>query len=290
MGDSYYGDYLKTSRIIGGIMAEKRFELTTFQLRTPGLYTGDPLTIEINWEVECTGFLCNTGWGTQIIGNADGHSLKRAIIVSSVGSWGGKISKLEFHGTMPPHDAQVHLEMYNVATLELHNREKIVRDFILPNLDDFPPDPDPDDPDPGYCTEGETRCAHTLPIAERGGADPSDLMVCSNAKWVLKEKNVLECGYAPPECVEGTTRCVGTTLQRCVNERWKIVKTNALECGYAPPTPPDDGDLPPTPPDDKVKKFWDEYKWWIIGGLAIIAVAVLIIFPPRGMHLPRGGK
>lgn len=257
-------------------MAEKRFELTTFQLRTPGLYTGDPLTIEINWEVECTGFLCNTGWGTQIIGNADGHSLKKAIIVSSIGSWGGKISKLEFYGTMPPRDAQVHLEIRNVATLELHKQELITRDFTLPNLDDFPP---PEDGiEPGFCTEGETRC------------QGNDLMVCSNSKWIVKEKNSYACGYVPPECFEGTTRCVGTTLQRCVDGRWKTTKTNALECGYVPPTPPDDGDLPPTPPDDKVEKFWDEYKWWIIGGLAIIAVAVLIIFPPKGIHLPRRGK
>lgn len=265
-----------------------RFELAHWQVQTPGLWTGDPLEIVINFEIKCIGTMCFTGWDTEITGVAGGHSLTRAIFFTSIGNWGGKTSTLVFHGTMPPNDVAVHLTF--ACRVSYGAIQIIKKDFTLRNLDDFPPDPDPDDPDPAYCTEGQTRCAHTLPIAERGGADPTDLMVCSNAKWVLKEKNVLECGYAPPECVEGTTRCVGTTLQRCVNERWKTTKTDALECGYVPPTPPDDGDIPPTPPDDKAKKFWDEYKWWIIGGLAIIAVAVLVIFPPKGIHLPRGGK
>ena len=269
-------------------MAEKRWELAHITRITPGLWTGDPLEVVIEWEVKCTGTLCYGWWRTRIHATANGYSLEKAIILNSIGGWGGQTSTLKFHGTMPPHDVTIHLWMENSMPLPGVAVEIIERDFTLPNLSGVSPEPDPlDGIPPGFCVEGDTRCATAADIA--AGADPTDLMVCSNARWVLKEKNVLECGYVPEECFEGTTRCIGTTLQRCVDGRWKTTKTNALECGYVPP---EDGDLPPGPPEDesKLEKFWREYKWWIIGGLAIIAVAVLIIFPPKGIHLPRRGK
>lgn len=253
-----------------------RFELAHIAQVTPGLWTGDPLEVGIEYQIKCTGSMCFTGWDTEITAVADGHSLKRAIFFTSIGNWNDRNTSgtLKFYGTMPPHDITIHL---TVACRVSWGAIQIIKeDVFLPNLDEFPP-PEDGIP-PAYCTEGETRC------------EGKDLMVCSNSKWIVKEKNSYSCGYVPEECFEGTTRCVGTTLQRCVDGRWKTTKTNVLECGYAPPTPPDDGDLPPTPPDDKAKKFWDEYKWWIIGGIAIIAVAVLIIFPPKGIHLPRRGK
>jgi len=263
-------------------MAEERFELTLLQSKTPGLWTGDPLEVVIDWQINCIGFWCFVaGWATKIEAKADGVNLISIPKYLDLGNWGARTTTLKFAGTMPPHDVNIWIRFSEeLAIAGIPISQKIERNFTLLNNDDFPP-PEDDVP-PGFCTEGETRCAYTLPIAERGGADPDDLMVCSNAKWVLKEKNVLECGYVPPECVEGTERCMGTTLQRCVNERWKIEKINALECGYVPP----DDDVPPDDEDkDEAKKFWDEYKWWIIGGLAVIAVAVVIIQPWKGGKL-----
>ena len=271
-------------------MAEERFELTLLQLKTAGLWTGDPLEVIIEWQVNCIGFWCFVaGWSTKIEAKADGVNLTSIPKYFDIGNWGARRTTLKFAGVMPSHDVNLEIRFSEeLAIYGIPISQKIEETRTLPNLDSMPQPPDGDGP--VVCVEGDTRCATAADIA--AGADPTDLMVCSNAKWVLKEKNAFECGYVPLECFEGTTRCVGTTLQRCVNERWKTIKTNALECGYVPPTPPDDGDLPPGPPEDesKLEKFWREYKWWIIGGLAIIAVAVLVIFPPKGIHLPRGGK
>jgi len=246
-------------------MAENRFDLAHWQINTPGLYTGDPLKIDIGWVVNCSGVLCFGGWWTLIDATTNSGQRSTRVKNLSSGRWSDTldIAHLVFGGTMPSHDIEVTVKftcyIVNIAPQE------IVVSFNFPNLDDVSPEPPPDDGEPGYCTEGQTKC-----VGE-------DLMVCSNSKWIVKEKNAFECGYVPPECFDGTTRCVGTTLQRCVGERWKTTKTNAVECGYVPPPPPDDGDLPP---EDEIKTFWDEYKWWIIGGLAIIAVAAVVITKP----------
>lgn len=227
------------------------FKLNSFQLLTPGLYSGDKVVLHVNYVVQCFSFWRYGGWKIKILGTLGGQLGQ--IDDYDVGNYAYRNNaEMVFTGVMPagkPLQGKLKFIGSVVPPLEYSTFAEI--DVTIPNLDDVAPDGG-GNPPPAICTEGQTKCVGTTQ------------MVCRNSTWITKEYNSVACGYVPPLiCVDGDQRCVGTTLQVCKNNAWATQKTNATECGY------EGGGGGVTPPA--------EGSWFDRNKTAIIVVSVIVL-------------
>ena len=250
-------------------------KLASFQVLTPGLYTGDPLKISFNYRVTCDGWQCYLGWMTKILGSLDGQTIKggSAELDRHYATEGGHDgATLEWTGLMPDHDISTTLifeykpmtgpPIWGVG----HGIEFARRNITIANLSDLTPIAckiDSDCPS-GYrcvngacipavsCVDGELQC--------RG----DDRYICQSNEWILYEKDSPACGYEPPPyCSEGETKCIDKDLYRCIGGKYVLYERDSAECGYIPPSPP-------------VDDWLEKYKWWIIGISAAVIIAAAI--------------
>jgi len=175
-----------------------------FQLLTPGLYTGDPLEIRINYQIRCSGVLCFTGWMTRIEGKIGGFPISNPPDRIEYGRYGGGENVLlKAPGKMSDKDIGAELTFCaQIGLSPLGARIPIAtKKILIPNLSEIVPLAcviDADCPS-GYrcvggvcipavtCIEGETQCRGT------------DLYICKNGKFELYEENSKKCGYTPPD-------------------------------------------------------------------------------------------
>lgn len=240
----------------------ERFELTEYQLLTPGLYSGDDIKITINYRVECNSFWRYLPWGVKIVGKLDGQTA--SVAKSDIGVYGGMDNMpLVFTGKMP----RVKTIQGELAFIGILNAISGIAPFefarkkiVIPNLDDVTP-PDGDGV-PVVCTKGQEKCVGP------------DRWVCLNNQWVIKEYNSPECGFTPPPiCTEGEETCSGHNLLACVGGQWVVKETNSAICGYVPP----DGDGPTPPPDDGIPGWFERNKTTIIVVSAVVLAITLTL-------------
>jgi len=81
-------------------------------------------------------------------------------------------------------------------------------------------------------------------------------------------------GGAPPQCVDGQTRCVGYDLEKCLAGNWFLWETNNVEiCGYVPPEPP--------PPEDGIWEWIKKNALYLGAGGAAVAGVILLATPKK---------
>ncbi len=277
-----------------------KLELTEFQVLTPGLYTGDPLKISFNYRVTCTGWQCNLGWMTKVLGKLNGQTISggTAEIDRHIGEEGGDDgTTLEFTGLMPNHDLSgefIFEWKHLTGTSGVpgiwgpgHGVEFARRHVSIANLGGLVACRTDEDCPSGYqCVGGQCvkiggcridtdcpknyRCVNGVCIPAVTCVDGEtqcrgdDLYICQSNQWTLYEKDSPQCGYEPPPyCIEGETKCFGTDLYRCQDGQYVLHQRDAAECGYIPPPPDGNGGVEP---------WIEKYKWVIIG----VSVAVVI--------------
>jgi len=218
------------------------FELTSFQLLTPGLYSGDPIKIRINFRVRAlVGWKAITGWVTRIDGTLDGQTAIRYSLRSWGGDGGRDNVEIEFTGLMP---VKQHLTGKLVFTgfylsddpFGLYPETIAERAIQIANLDDAVPPPDNGYEPPVVCTEGQTKC------------EDYHLMECVNNRWVVKKYWAAECGWTPTPPPEPP-----------------------------PPPPPGPPPGPPAPPIDSIAGWFERNKKLVIGIAAAVIVIALIV-------------
>lgn len=276
-----------------------KFELTSFQILTPGLYTGDPIKIAFNYRVTCSGWTCYAGWMTKVLAHLDGQTVAggTAELDRHNGVEGGHDgATLVFTGLMPNHDLSGELAFEWKAGGPFwgpgHGLEFARMPLVIVNLDDITPDVcvvDADCPTGYRCENGKCvkiggcavdadcpaghRCVNGVCIPAVTCIDGEtqcrgdDLYICQSNKWKLYEEDSPQCGYEPPPyCTEGEVTCVGTSLYKCRGGRFVLEEPNSIYCGYVPPTP--------SPPGEWLEK----YKWVIIGvSVAVVIGAIVFI-------------
>jgi len=219
------------------------FELTSFQLLTPGLYSGDPIKIRINFRVTASGFWRYSGWVTIIEGELNGQ--RAFYSLSSIGNHGGRDNvELEFTGLMP---VRQHLSgrlifrgFYNFDPLKKPlGTEFAQRAIQVANLDDAVEPPPPDPSPPVVCSEGQTRCKDY------------HLERCVNNRWVIEKYWADECGWTPTPPPEPPPP--------------------------PPPPPPGPPPGPPAPPDEGIAGWFERNKKLIIGIAAAVIVIALVV-------------
>lgn len=187
--DGYYEVDNESHKIVALSTEEDKMEieLTAFQLLTPGLYTGDKIQVRINYRYECSGILCYTGWQTWIKGKLNGQTMSLKHDIHN-GAYGGKDNQLlTFSGLMPNKELEGEL-IFTAATFASPIVKEIATKSIkIPNLDGMPPNGDEEPP--VVCTEGVVRC-------KTGTVDSE---ICRSNKWVLHKRDVVACGFVPPE-------------------------------------------------------------------------------------------
>ena len=246
----------------------KAFNLNDFQLLTPGLYSGDKVSIRINYVVQCFGFWRFAGWKFKIFGELDG--LQGLLNDYDIGNYAYRNNaEIIFTGNMPSGRALTGKLVFKGSQLPPFEYSTFAEvNIVIPNLDDLVP-PTPPVPPPAICTEGQEKCVGY------------DRMICQNNTWVLKEANSSKCGYTPaPICTDGDEQCVGTTLQVCIGGKWATKETESARCGYVPPVPPIPPipPIPPTPPTPStgIGSWFERNKTIIITVSVVVLVAAII--------------
>lgn len=77
-------------------------------------------------------------------------------------------------------------------------------------------------------------------------------------------------GGIPPECVDGQTRCNGTTLEKCLAGNWFVWEENSTACGYV-----ENGD------EGSIWEWIKKNAIYLGAGGAAIAGVVLVIAPKK---------
>lgn len=252
---------------------EHVFKLSSFQLLTAGLYSGDDVKVSINYLVECVKPYINPLWRVKTEVILDGQRGYRLDDLS--GRWGGKDGfvitvtgkmpsgkplrgKVLFHaaywvGILPP------IKLFTFAE----------RAITISNLDDVTPPP-VDGELPAVCTEGQTKC------------EGFTKYVCRNGHWLLLEENSRDCGYqAPSLCTEGEEVCRGYDLLVCSGGQYVVKEKNSPRCGYVPPGGGDGDVVPVDGGRGGVEGWFERHKTPIIIGSAIVLAITITILVLR---------